>query len=387
MKIFLAYAAEDHPLAEEIQLALTGSGHQVFFDKTSLPAGGDYHARIERAVRDAAIFVFLISDKSIAQGSYALTELRHAREKWPHPREHLVPVLAHPVPIASLPAYLRSVTILEPEGNVAAEVLAAVEALARLAQPPPMPMPAPVVPAPHPAHPPSEPARPASSHRTQVTLAVISLIGVLGAALIANWPASVPKTGPADPTSTTTPVTTTSANPVPANIEGKRPNDPTAPSSRLRDDTAVAPADAVAGGVPARQPSPSQREPTDADVARSSAEAILQNLQSHEYEALWDRQTSDLAKRLMNREAFIAKMVADRGQLVATATPELISQGYTTVDPMTGYRGHIYSFDFLDRYSQGNLYERVVVVKDADGQFRFSGFWVVPAPAVAATGD
>lgn len=54
MKFFLSYASEDRPLAEEIQLALAGAGHEVFFDRESLPAGGDYHARIKASV-DAAI--------------------------------------------------------------------------------------------------------------------------------------------------------------------------------------------------------------------------------------------------------------------------------------------------------------------------------------------
>ena len=53
MKIFLSYATEDRALAEQIQLALAGAGHEVFFDRESLPAGGDYHERIKASV-DAA---------------------------------------------------------------------------------------------------------------------------------------------------------------------------------------------------------------------------------------------------------------------------------------------------------------------------------------------
>ena len=79
MKIFLSYASEDRPQAEEIQLALAGAGHEVFFDRESLPAGGDYHARIKASVDDAELFVFLISPDSVAGGGYALTEMGYAR--------------------------------------------------------------------------------------------------------------------------------------------------------------------------------------------------------------------------------------------------------------------------------------------------------------------
>ena len=67
MKIFLSYASEDRPQAEEIQLALAGAGHEVFFDRESLPAGGDYHTRIKASVDAADLFVFLISPDSVAR--------------------------------------------------------------------------------------------------------------------------------------------------------------------------------------------------------------------------------------------------------------------------------------------------------------------------------
>ena len=133
MKIFLSYASEDRPLAEEIQLALAGAGHEVFFDRESLPAGGDYHARIKASVGDADLFVFLISPDSVAAGGYALTEMGYARSRWPHPKGRVLPVVVRKTDFAAIPAYLKSVTVLEPSGNAAAEV---VSAAARLADTP-----------------------------------------------------------------------------------------------------------------------------------------------------------------------------------------------------------------------------------------------------------
>lgn len=65
----------------------------MFFDKASLPAGGDYHSRIQNAVQGADIFIFLITPNSVAQGSYAPKELKYAREKWADPKEKILSVL------------------------------------------------------------------------------------------------------------------------------------------------------------------------------------------------------------------------------------------------------------------------------------------------------
>jgi hypothetical protein len=129
MKVFISYAAEDRDLAEQIHLALVGAGYETFFDRENLPPAGDYHARIKTAVDEADAFVFVISPNAVQPGSYALTELKHARAKWPHPKAHVLPVAAKPTAWAEIPAYLKAVTFLEPQGNVAAEVVIAIAQL------------------------------------------------------------------------------------------------------------------------------------------------------------------------------------------------------------------------------------------------------------------
>lgn len=131
MNIFLSYASEDREIADEVRLALGGGGHQVFFDRESLPAAGDFHTRIRTAVERSDVFVFLASPDSVAQGSYALTELKYARVKWSHPKGRVLPVRVGDTPWEAIPAYLKAVTVLEPEGNMAAEVLLAVSELER----------------------------------------------------------------------------------------------------------------------------------------------------------------------------------------------------------------------------------------------------------------
>jgi hypothetical protein len=73
--------------------------------------------------------VFLVSPSSVQTGRYTLTELKYARHKWPHPKNRVLPVIVQPTDFERIPAYLKAVTILEPEGNVAAEVTEAVNNL------------------------------------------------------------------------------------------------------------------------------------------------------------------------------------------------------------------------------------------------------------------
>jgi TIR domain len=127
MKVFLSYASEDRQIAEEIQLALTGAGHNVFFDRESLAPAGEFHSRLRSAIDEANVMVFLISPPALTPGSYTLSELKFARERWPHPKGCVIPVLVRPLDWAAIPSYLRTVTVLQPEGNTAAEVVAALD--------------------------------------------------------------------------------------------------------------------------------------------------------------------------------------------------------------------------------------------------------------------
>lgn len=129
MHIFLSYATEDRSLAEQVQIALVGAGHRVFFDQQNLRPAGDYMDRIRSAVEECDVLVFLLSPDSVAPGSFALTELKYARSRWPHPKDRVLPVMVRPVPFEGIPAYLRAVTVLQPEGHLPAEVLVALASM------------------------------------------------------------------------------------------------------------------------------------------------------------------------------------------------------------------------------------------------------------------
>ena len=81
MKVFLSFASPDRRTAQSIQLALLGGKHQVFFDRASLPPGGDYQTRIRRAIEDSDLFVVLISPHFTAKRRYVHSEVEIAKAK------------------------------------------------------------------------------------------------------------------------------------------------------------------------------------------------------------------------------------------------------------------------------------------------------------------
>ena len=127
MRIFLTFASEQNDIAESIQLALRNRGHQVFFSHDDLPPGESFDERIQKSIGECELLVFLISPQSVAKGRYTLTELAFARSQWRSPRGRVLPVVVAPTPMESIPNYLKAVTLLEPEGNIAAETAAAVD--------------------------------------------------------------------------------------------------------------------------------------------------------------------------------------------------------------------------------------------------------------------
>ncbi len=126
MKIFISYASQDRAIAQSINRALLEQGHDVFFDREDLPPGEEYHIRIRRAIEEADLFVFLISEHAIDAGSYTLNELDIAEKKLKQVSGRLLPVLLQPTPLDRLPAFAKSVTVLQSPGNIPAAVADAV---------------------------------------------------------------------------------------------------------------------------------------------------------------------------------------------------------------------------------------------------------------------
>ena len=125
--IFLSYSSSQGEAATRIELSLKGEGHSVFRDRSALPPGESFDVRIRTAIEESDLFIFLISRESILEGHYTLTELKFAEQKWGHPAGRVLPVLTEPIPKEAIPEFLRAVTMLQPRGDLAAEVAAEVD--------------------------------------------------------------------------------------------------------------------------------------------------------------------------------------------------------------------------------------------------------------------
>jgi tetratricopeptide (TPR) repeat protein len=131
VNIFISHASEQTDIAEGIEVALSGEGHAVFLDRSDLPSGETYNDQIRKAVAQCDLFIFLISPEAVAKGRYTITELEFAKQKWSRLSNHVLPVVVKATELGDVPAYLKGVTLLEPQGNIPAAVAAAVAALSK----------------------------------------------------------------------------------------------------------------------------------------------------------------------------------------------------------------------------------------------------------------
>lgn len=81
MRIFLSYASEQRPIAEQIAYTLRVRGHFAFFDKEQLPVADSFDEQISLAIDTSDVLIFLISPEAVTPGRYTLTELVFARKK------------------------------------------------------------------------------------------------------------------------------------------------------------------------------------------------------------------------------------------------------------------------------------------------------------------
>lgn len=131
MRIFVSYAHEDSELVKMVALHLGAAGHRVFFDDHSLPRGGEFVATIQREIESSDLFLFFISPDAVRSGSFTLTEIAMAQTRRPQPAGYVLPVMVRPTPLEDMPAYLRAVSIFEPQGEIAAAVAHQVSLIAR----------------------------------------------------------------------------------------------------------------------------------------------------------------------------------------------------------------------------------------------------------------
>lgn len=131
MKIFVSYPRSHSEIASDLVARLRAENHEVFIDASSLPPGESYDTQIRDSIQDCELFVSLFAGDSLRTGTYSRTEMKFAAEKWPNPSGNVLPVALDEEAMNNIPSYLKSVTVMRPEGEIVADVIAEVTKIAR----------------------------------------------------------------------------------------------------------------------------------------------------------------------------------------------------------------------------------------------------------------
>lgn len=116
-RVFISFASEDRRPADRLTTALRQEGMTVFNSNDGIGTSDDFDAKIHREISRCDLFVFLISEHSLSENRYTLTELQLARNRWPNPTGRVFPVRIASVAKDQLPGYLASVSIDDFRGD------------------------------------------------------------------------------------------------------------------------------------------------------------------------------------------------------------------------------------------------------------------------------
>jgi hypothetical protein len=116
----------------------------------------------------------------------------------------------------------------------------------------------------------------------------------------------------------------------------------------------------------------------DRKAAEDAAKQIKSEIDSDHFADVWDNHIAAPFKSHMTKQAFMANLSMGRAQVGKFVSGSFVSMTYATSDP-SGYTGEIYGFTYLDTYANGKFYDRLVVIKEKDGQFRLAGLFSAPA--------
>jgi len=108
-------------------------------------------------------------------------------------------------------------------------------------------------------------------------------------------------------------------------------------------------------------------------IAQRAAEDIIRSLADGKFNDVWNQKVSKFTHDNTSMNAFLSYMV-NHAQFGILQDLKYVSSTHFDQDQATGYRGDIYTVIFRNTYSRGEFFEYLTVVKDSDGQYRFSGY-------------
>jgi uncharacterized protein DUF4019 len=115
------------------------------------------------------------------------------------------------------------------------------------------------------------------------------------------------------------------------------------------------------------------------EEAETISKKIVELLGQGKFAEIWDNYTAKSFKSTVTRDSYLANMSIGRQMFGKLESSSLVDVNYSTHDPATGYNGAIYSFTYLNNYSQVKAYERIVVIDQDGSGFKLAGLWGSPA--------
>ena len=115
-------------------------------------------------------------------------------------------------------------------------------------------------------------------------------------------------------------------------------------------------------------------------AAQKAAEEILRSMSDGKFKQIWDNKVSKFFKDRTTENVFLANMAMGRPQLGKLLSLQRVSTQHLNQDPGSGFQGDIYFVLFRSAYTNGEFFEHIAVVKDADGEYRLSGINGAPVP-------
>ena len=125
-------------------------------------------------------------------------------------------------------------------------------------------------------------------------------------------------------------------------------------------------------------PAMAEESVANSQKAAAAARTIINLAVENKLNTLWDKYTSQWFKSKTNKELFFQNLSAGRAQIGTPQSVKLSSIVYAT--GTQDLQGDIYTIVFDTTYPIGKFYERVVVLKEQDGEFRLFGLWSNPGP-------
>jgi Protein of unknown function (DUF4019) len=134
----------------------------------------------------------------------------------------------------------------------------------------------------------------------------------------------------------------------------------------------------VASAAKPPTPTPTPAPPTPAQVAQPAAEAWLALADAGQFGESWDA-AAETFKKAVTRKQWVDALTQVRAPLGAVTTRKFRASQFFT-DLPNAPTGEYVVIEFESKFANGgDMIERITPMKDPDGTWRVSGYFVVPA--------